>query len=116
MCDLFNKKLAEFVGELITIYPSVDDFKTFQMGLCASLMVDKKLPVQYFKTYVVEPYEGQIMAQDEKFFIQKKEYGEYSDFDIVSRLKAVWGVMDAENKVVIWKYMQVLVYLCKLFI
>ena len=112
MYELFNRKLEEFAEELVAIYPTMMDFKVFQSSLFASVMIDKRLPQQYFYTYVVVPFEQQIMARDEEFFMQKQEY-ENSDLDIVSRLKSVWGAMNVHNKEAMWKYLQVLVYLCK---
>jgi hypothetical protein len=112
MYDLFNKKLEEFANELVEIYPNVIDFKVFRSGLYASGMIDKKLPQDYFSTYVVVPFEDKIMARDEEFFLQKQEY-ENGDLDIISRLKGVWGAMNEHNKDAMWKYLQVLVYLCK---
>lgn len=112
MYDLFNRKLKEFADELVSIYPRENDFKIFQTALCGILMIDKKMPQNYFDTYVVIPFEHKITIKDENFFLQKQEY-DHSDLDIVSRLKNVWGNMNSENKAAIWKYMQVLVYICK---
>lgn len=112
MDDLFNRKLTEFVDELVDIYPTIHDFRVFQTTLYAACVFDKSSPRQYFKTYVIDPFEKKILARDEDFFIQKEEYVD-SDLNIVARLKTVWASMPSKNKDAIWRYMQVLVYLGK---
>jgi hypothetical protein len=114
MHDLFNKKLAEFIDDLIYIYPTIDDFKVFRTTSFAASILDIKGPQVYFQLYVVEPYETKIMARDEQFFMrQTYDDDTNQNLDIVAKLKNVWGTMLAQNKEIIWKYLQVLVYLSK---
>ena len=114
MHDLFNKKLAEFVDDLIFIYPSIDDFKVFRTASYAASILDITGPQVYFQLYVVEPYEVKIMARDEHFFMRQTYDDETNqNLDIVAKLKNVWGTMSCQNKDIIWKYLQVLVYLSK---
>jgi len=120
MNDLFNKKLSEFIEDLIFIYPGVDDFKIFKTTCAWASRLDKKAPQYFFNACVVVPYEQKVMSRDEDFFLCET-YIEYNDYmnqygqnlDIVEKLKHIWKTLDAANKEVIWKYMQVLVYLSK---
>ena len=112
--DLFNKKLAEFIDDLIYIYPNINDFKVFRTTSYAASIIDVKAPQAYFHAYVVEPFEAKIMGRDEQFFMRQNYDDETSEnLDIIAKLKHVWGKMSEPNKDTIWKYLQVLVYLSK---
>lgn len=114
MYELFNKKLAEFIDDLIYIYPNINDFKIFRTTSYAASIIDVKAPQVYFQAYVVEPFEAKIMGRDEQFFMRQNYDDETSEnLDIIAKLKHVWGKMSEPNKDTIWKYLQVLVYLSK---
>ena len=118
MNDLFNKKLSEFIDDLVYIYPSVKDFQLFKTTCNWASKLDKNAPQYFFNVCVVEPYEAKVMSRDEDFFLCET-YVEYNDYmnqyghnlDIVEKLKRIWKTLDDGNKDVIWKYLQVLVYL-----
>ena len=110
MDDLFNRKLYEFVDDLVAIYPALNDLRVFKASLYAVNMMDPGYSRRYFRENFGIPFEKQIMARDEKFFLQKDEYKD-GDVDIVSRIKTLWVDMLPYNKDTVWKYMQVLVYL-----
>ncbi len=114
MCDLFNAKLQEFVRDLSKSFPEVQDFKMFNTGLALALGMSATKPQQMFDALVARRYSQQIIDRDEKFF-EDHEFDQVSaltdDFDIVSRVRAVWDRMDAANKDVVWKYLQVLLAL-----
>jgi hypothetical protein len=118
MHDLFNRKLEEFIDDLIFIYPNAVDFKKFKTTLEWTTAIDKKAPHYFFDVCVVEPYQDKVLQRDETFFLCESyvKYNDYmqlygQDLDIFQKIKQVWKKLDAHNKENIWKYMQVLVYL-----
>jgi hypothetical protein len=118
MHDLFNRKLAEFIADLLYIYPGVDDFKTFKTTFEWATALDKTAPHHFFNACVVKPFAEKVLCRDETFFLCES-YVKYNDYmkkyghnlDIVQKLKQIWKTLDEHNKDNIWKYMQVLVYL-----
>jgi hypothetical protein len=113
--DIFNKKLIEFINDLIYICPEVDDFKSFKIATHMSACTAPKLPQKMFNECVVQPYSNKIVERDENFFLTES-YSNFDDYfkefgytiDIVGSLKSIWKTLDDENKKTIWKYLQIL--------
>lgn len=118
--ELFNRKIVEFIENLIYIFPEVNDFKVFKTACDWAIGMDVTSAQQIFNICVGQPYEVQIMEKDEKFFL-KENYDEYNDYiklygndmNLVEKLKNIWSIIDESNKEVIWQYMQVLIFLNK---
>ena len=117
--DLFNRKLAEFMDDLIIACPDVErQFTVFKDVLGWAIAMDKRYPCGIFESTVMVPYGDQIKKRDENFFLQKAytEYNDmykqyYNDLNIVEKLKNVWSTLDDHNKETVWTYMEVLMQL-----
>jgi hypothetical protein len=121
---LFNRKLEEFASDLATTFPEVKDFATLRTSLRMALTLTPALPRALFHQYVVAPYEKQILARDEQFFLDdrsefKKQLTQQTgggaggdvSLDLVKTIQGIWRSLGEGNKDVIWKYLQVLVLL-----
>lgn len=111
--ELFNRKMKEFINDLIYIYPSVDDFKVLRVAFMAACVIDIKSPSSIFHSEVVQRYEDQVMAKDEDFFMKESYDHVTESIDVIPKLKSIWQYLSSENKESIWKYMHVLVVLSK---
>ena len=117
--DLFNRKLYEFMDDLIYICPDVErQFTVFKDVLGWAIAADKSYPSGIFESTVTVPYGDQIKQRDEKFFLKEayNEYNDmyksyYTDLNIVEKLKNVWTTLNDHNKKTVWQYFDVLVEL-----
>lgn len=115
----FNAKLDEFLKDLLSTFPEMNDIKVLRSGLQLAKTMDIKMPQTFFDKHVASLYEQKIIEQDEQFFLNEdytqllsqQVNGHAIDLDIVGKLKQIWGTLDVENKCVIWKYLHVLVLL-----
>jgi hypothetical protein len=108
--ELFNRKLVEFVDDLIVTFPQFADFVGYRALLVGTIALDKTSPQQIFNQTVAIPYEKYIIERNEVFLL-KEQYATTTKQGLVEQLKQVWCTMDDSNKDAIWKYMQVLVAL-----
>ena len=111
--NVFNEKFDEFIKDLIQTFPDDKDFKLCKNSFHLLKMVDNTKPVQMFKAYALK-YQNQISIRDEQFFLNHdfKEEIESSEtnlsLDILKRVKLYWIDLDAENKQIIWSYLNLL--------
>lgn len=119
--DLFNRKLSEFMDDLILVCPDMErTFTVFKDVLGWAIAVDKRYPCGIFESTVLVPYGDQIKQRDEKFFLAEayttyndmyKHY--YNDLNIVEKLKGIWKTLNEHNKKTVWQYMDVLLELAR---
>lgn len=111
--NVFNEKFDEFIKDLIQTFPDDKDFKLCKNSFHLLKMVDNTKPVQMFKAYALK-YQNQISIRDEQFFLNHdfREEIESSEtnlsLDILKRVKLYWMDLDAENKQIIWSYLNLL--------
>jgi len=109
----FNKKLEEFINDLITTFPEDDDFRTFKSSLVLLKNIDERKPQMVFHAWI-PTFKQQILDRNESFFLNN-DYNDLrtADSDItselISRLKHYWSQLDEANRDIVWKYLMVLV-------
>lgn len=112
--EVFNRTLLEFMDDLIATFPELADFQALKKMTKAAIMIDPETVQAMFHKQVTLPYDAQILAKDETFFLNESYTNiEGADSSIVDKLKKVWKGLDDKNKEVIWNYMRVLVALDK---
>jgi hypothetical protein len=118
--ELFNKKLLEFVEDLIFIFPEENDFRVFKNTCQWAIRIKMEFAQSLFHSCVYEPYGDKVINKDESFFIQEsfQEYDQYlsqynNDLNLVQKIKNIWKDLDDLNKDAIWQYLRVLVVLNK---
>lgn len=111
---IFNKKLVEFLEDLLTIYPDDRDLKKAKMGLPMLTQTNPRLTVEYFKANIL-PHKDQIMNKDSdgllKLANEKLEQDQLGA--VFSKINQKYQEMSDANREVVWKYAQVLVMLCE---
>jgi hypothetical protein len=109
--ELFNRKLVEFIDDLIVTFPDFQDLTVYRGLLLAAVAIDKTSPQTVFNNTVAIPYEAHILEKNEEFLINESYTQSGADQGLVDKLKVIWKGMDADNKEIVWKYMQVLIAL-----
>lgn len=117
---LFNKKMMEFIDDLILLCPELKDFKILKTASTLMMMTDKDFVRTVFNWGVTAPFEQNILDRNEVFFLQQsfnaytpylQQYG--NDLNVIKALKTIWADLGSENKEAVWRYLQVLVILDK---
>ena len=115
--ECFNTKLTEFLSDLSTSFPEMNDLKTMKSGLSLAVTMDYKLPQRVFDQHLNETLETMILDKDEAFLLES-DYQHIVDshgidVDIIHTLKSMWNSLGNKDKEAIWKYLQLLVLLNK---
>lgn len=109
--DIFNTKLLEFLGELRTSFPQVQQFEMYENLTKGCIMMSKTTALNIFHTTVVIPYGTSIDKKDETFILAQTFDNANQSF--VSLLKGVWADLDEDNKANVWKHVRLLVALSR---
>ena len=109
--DIFNNKLLEFLSELRVSFPQIQQFELYENLTKGCIMMSKTTVVNIFHSTVVLPYGSYIDKKDEAFILCQGF--DNADQSFVSLLKSVWKDLDEGNKENVWKYVRLLVTLCR---
>lgn len=104
--NIFNKKLMEFVKEIIDMYPDNKDFKSMRSQLRMIISTSETLPIEKFKIYVSQKYEDNINSRNENFFLKLDLTG--TPFASFNYLKDMWVNTSSLTKDAMWKYVELL--------
>ena len=110
--DLLNKKMIEFLDDLIYILPNINDFQVLKSS-CQMLLVFNNNAVYKLFKYISDTYSTNIINKDESFFLMQSYESYTNDMNLIEKLKSNWKDLDTGNKETIWKYLQVLIILCR---
>lgn len=103
---IFNKKLMEFIKEIIEIYPTNKDFKSMRSQLRIVMSSAETIPIEKFKKYVSLKYKTEIETRNEDFFLQLDLSG--TPFASFNYLKDLWKNTSEGTKEAMWKYIELL--------
>lgn len=100
-------QFTSFMHELIEMYPDDPDFSLFLNSLKLMRTTNPSLLIKYVYENT-SGFEEQILAKDEKFFINYSfsEYSDNVDISIFSKLKQYIETMSPSTKENVWKYIQ----------
>lgn len=107
---VFNKKLMEFIKEIIEMYPDNKDFKSMRAQLRMIMSSSETLPIEKFKKYVAIQYRDNIDSRNEDFFLKLDLSG--TPFASFNYLKNMWENTSDNTKNAMWKYIELLTKLC----
>lgn len=113
----FNAQIVNFSQDLLRQYPKDGDFIIYSEAIETLVKVDNMQCLKNFIKYAY-PYKGQIMAEDENYFLSYNVSGhEDSTSELVKlskKIKSIWkdNCSDATKKA-IWKYFKVLIILAE---
>jgi hypothetical protein len=115
--DLFNTKFREFVADLVKVFPEDSELKLLQKGISLILVVNERLVLNIYRDRVLIPFGDKLMERNEEFFLENNYQDIQKDVEdgarIIEKVKGFWKTLDPDNKEVVWKYLQVLLMLCK---
>ena len=104
--DVFNKKLMEFIKDIIETFPDNNDFRTMRTKLRMIISTTEETPIQNFKKYVVNNYKDYIISKNEDFFLKMDLSNTH--FSSFNYLKDLWKNTTDNTKNAMWKYMELL--------
>lgn len=117
MYTKFNETCNEFIIDLITAFPNIEQFKYLKSGFTMVSNIDSKTPQRIFSKYIeAKGYKDYILSKNEDFFLNHEEFEVHSvrkEYwnEFIDHLRSIWKTMSHENKEAIWKYLKVLVIL-----
>ena len=103
---VFNKKLMEFLKEIIEMYPMNKDFKSMRTQLRIIMNNLESVPIEKFKKYVTLKYKKYIIEKNEDFFLELNLSG--TPFESFNYLKDMWKTTSEQTKNAMWKYINLL--------
>lgn len=103
---VFNKKLMDFIKEIIEMYPTNKDFKSMRSQLRMVMTNAETIPIEKFKKYVSLKYKNEIETRNESFFLQLDLSG--TPFASFNYLKDLWKNTSEGTKEAMWKYVELL--------
>lgn len=113
--DSFFSQFAEFMDQLIKVFPQDPDFVAYKMGLNLFHKTNPNFVITAILEHVL-PFEEMIMAKNDDFFI-KHDFKGYMEDDtigaVILKLKSLWSVLTPENRKCVWDYIVLLMSLAK---
>jgi len=112
----FNSTIHELIEDLIVIFPDDEDLCMFQTAIYAGCMMDSKKVACGFKKRIDVQFGDKIIAKDATLFLSDSNLvcnTSTSTIDILPKLKTIWGSLSEDDKEVVWKYLRILVVLCR---
>ncbi len=101
--DAFFNQFADFLDQLIQVFPEDLDFPAYKTGLRLLQKTNPMIVIQEVVTHVT-PFEKLVRAKDESFLLDYK-FSEYDTLEqIINKLKNMWTTLSGNNKQVIWNY------------
>ena len=107
----FNKIVDKFLTELQTILPDEKDIIIFKSQVDVTAMINpNKILNSFIKN--VYPHKTHIMEKNEDFFLGNGLNIEQDYMSEAIHLSELWKTkLSPENKIVVWKYLQVMILL-----
>ena len=115
LIDAFFGQFANFIEELVKVFPDDSDFPTYKMGLMVLHKTNPMIVIEQIKIHVL-PFEETIKARDEKFFLSHG-FSDYMADDtlgsVILKMKDRWGSLTTNNKTCVWDYILLLLEITK---
>lgn len=110
--DAFYTQFADFLSQLIQVFPDDPDFPAYKTGLTLLQKTNPMLVVDQVIIHVL-PFENIITTRNEDFFL-KHEFSEYNTLDqVIDKLKQLWTQLTENDKKCVWDYITLLLTLAK---
>lgn len=115
--ELFNAKFREFVADLVKVFPDDSELKLLQKSIALILVVNERMILNIYRDRVLTPFGDKLMERNEEFFLENNYQEIRKEIEdgarIIEKVKGFWKTLDSANKEIVWKYLQVLLMLCK---
>jgi hypothetical protein len=109
----FNEQFVNFLQEMCNLFPEDKKLTSFLYSVELLKKTNPREIMNQFKTHV-GPFETQLLARDETFFINNTfNIQSSSAVSDMLRIKHIWnsGKLSAADKECIWNYFKVFFYL-----
>lgn len=114
--DAFYDQYEDFLHQMQQVFPEDPDWPLYIAGLAIFRRTNPLVVVK--KTWQhMGPYETQIKAREEKFFLTRN-WDDHTDGEepmqqTVDKLRGMWLSLSKHNQNVIWDYVTNVLYLAK---
>ena len=111
--ELFNRKMQDFIEDLEPLLRHVAEYQILAKSTQWLWAMDARQNQQLFHEWVVTPFEAQIRARDEEFFLRVEVSSSVpsNSVGVVSMLRNEWHGLSASDRTAVWSHLQVLVVL-----
>ena len=117
LINVFNKQIQEFCDQITQAFPNLLTDPTIQKiynTLLTTISLTPNVPIQLFYNNVINEYDEEILARNEEFFLENfnkikvtdKSNIEPNQVNPIDIVKFVYKDASAENKKIIWDYIQ----------
>jgi len=112
----FKSNFIQFIDALVEQFPSETDLYLVKV-LFSTEQVSPQLMMQLFMERIY-PNKKLIEKRDEKFFIENEDIFSGISNDKVGHFKRLWmsGILDDSDKVEVWRWFDVFIMLCDMYI
>jgi len=112
--EVFNNHFSEFLKDIITVFPTEESILRTKKYMETVIATDKRMIITIWKCKIVAGFEGQIMAGNIDFFINKDYSADLAGFgassekilQAINDLRGKIAAMSDENKAKTAKYIQ----------
>jgi hypothetical protein len=107
----FNKIFIEFMEDIYRVFPNDEDIKN---AFEKSKLIIKARPNIIYKIFLenIIQHESKINNKNEQFIFQTN-FSEPILTLLLDKLRLYWVVLIPDNKDILWKYLNVMIYLIK---
>jgi hypothetical protein len=111
----FKKNIITFVDELIEQFPQETNLVIARIVI-KDRIDENTLMNRFINTAI--PFKEQINKRDENFFLKEEDVFSSFDNKKIIAFKSLWQSpnIDDEDKEIIWKWFDVLIFLCEKYI
>jgi hypothetical protein len=111
--ELFNRKMQDFIEDLEPLLRHLPEYQLLAKSTQLLWAMNARQNQHLFHEWVVVPFDTQIRARDEEFFLRVEVSSSVpsSGVGVVSMLRNEWRGLSANDKAAVWSHLQVLVVL-----
>jgi hypothetical protein len=109
--------MNELIDDLIDMFPDDDDLYVYKTAIFAGSMMDKSRVCRGFVHQIESVYGDKILQNDDTLFLHSDTNvcipNNGSHTNILPKIKTIWEQLQENDKIVVWKYLKVLVILSR---
>jgi hypothetical protein len=109
--DAFYAQYDDLLQQMIAVFPEDGDWAKYRIGLSMFRRASPMMLVTATWDYV-SPYEAQIQARDESFFLTHT-LATGAIVETIDKLRGMWHQLTPHNQSIVWDYITNITYLAK---
>lgn len=120
LLKLFNNHLLEFIDDVISIFPENLDLKTGKTFIEGLKRVNPRQIIKIWQTCIVVPYQTEIEAGDQSFFLNKDYTNDLPQdggkaLQMLENMRSLLKSTSQENREKAMQYVQNLTKISKMY-